>query len=72
MHLTPKINHALIRAAVLHREQTRKDADVPYIVHPVADKLWFYEEVSGIIKERLESPIAGELEAKLAEIRKVT
>ena len=73
MNFTPKINHALIRAAVLHREQTRKDADVPYIVHPVGvamilDKYTDDEDVicAGFLHDVLED-VAGYSRANLAQ-----
>lgn len=36
MKLTPKIQKAINRAAVLHHSQIRKGDGLPYIVHPVA------------------------------------
>lgn len=34
MFLTPRIEQAIVRATVLHRDQKRKVSGVPYIVHP--------------------------------------
>ncbi|MEX0930532.1 MAG: HD domain-containing protein [Candidatus Paceibacterota bacterium] len=36
MRATPRIQHALSRAVVLHDGQYRKDSATPYIVHPIS------------------------------------
>lgn len=51
MHLTPKIQKAIIEAAILHKDQVRKETPIPFIVHPysVATILSNYTDDEDII-----------------------
>jgi (p)ppGpp synthase/HD superfamily hydrolase len=69
MNLTSRIQHAINRAAILHREQTRKDSEAtPYIVHLVSVAIILSEDtededtlVAGLLHDVLEDvPNYGE------------
>lgn len=55
MKLTPKIQKAIVKAKELHQGQTRKNDDLPYVVHPlsVASILSSYTKDEDIIASGL-------------------